>query len=323
MDKRTVAVIMPAYNTEKYIAPAIESVLCQTYEDIILVIVDDASTDHTWSIIKKYTDPRIYAIKNEKNCGVSHARNVALQFVYENFSDKVGYIAFVDSDDICLPQRIEKLLKALPDDNSFVADNSREMNGDKLSGSLLQLRYGIYTSDPIVAHNLKDLSKKDLLLYTFHCLVPINIIKSNKIYFNENFSFAEDFHFLLQLIRSGATFIMIPQTYYIYRVRSDSLAHGKNYLSSIAPVIEDCLDKGDFSVDDTRILTNLYKRNLKERHYREIIFSVRKKLFFKTLILSFKHPLSFLLVLYRALIRLWYKIKYKIRRFFGVDYESA
>ena len=99
-----VSIIMPAYNAEKYIEEAIQSVLKQTYTNWELIIVNDCSNDKTEQIIKKYReqDERIKVHSLSENHGVANARNIALQ-------NAVGrYIAFLDSDDIWLHEKLEK-----------------------------------------------------------------------------------------------------------------------------------------------------------------------------------------------------------------------
>ena len=96
-----VSIIMPAYNAEKYIEEAIESVLKQTYRNWELIIVNDCSIDATEQIVKKYQeqDERIKFHSLTENQGVANARNTALQ-------NAVGrYIAFLDSDDMWLPEK--------------------------------------------------------------------------------------------------------------------------------------------------------------------------------------------------------------------------
>jgi Glycosyltransferases involved in cell wall biogenesis len=73
-----VSVVMPAYNAEKYIGEAIQSVLNQTYRNFELIIVDDGSTDKTWEKIQSYNDSRITAIRHQQNKGVAEARNTSL-----------------------------------------------------------------------------------------------------------------------------------------------------------------------------------------------------------------------------------------------------
>jgi glycosyltransferase involved in cell wall biosynthesis len=106
-----ITVLIPAYNVEKYIAKAIESVLQQTYTDFELLIVNDGSTDDTQRIIQSFNDERIILI-NQSNKGVAAALNIGLK------NAKGTYIARFDADDICHPQRLEKqvaFLRANPE----------------------------------------------------------------------------------------------------------------------------------------------------------------------------------------------------------------
>ena len=107
MNEPTVSVILPAYNCEKYIAQAIESVLQQTFTDLELIIINDGSTDKTESIILSFTDPRIIYLKNEINRGLISSLNKAIEIAHGK------YIARMDADDINLPARIEKQKKYL------------------------------------------------------------------------------------------------------------------------------------------------------------------------------------------------------------------
>ena len=99
-----VSIITPSYNSEKYIFQTIESVLNQTYENWEMIIVDDASIDNSINIIESYTkkDNRIKLIKLKKNNGPAIARNVGIK------NAKGRYIAFLDSDDLWLPTKLEK-----------------------------------------------------------------------------------------------------------------------------------------------------------------------------------------------------------------------
>ena len=100
-----VSVIMPSYNTERFIKSTIESVLCQSYGNLELIIVDDCSTDKTDEVVASFTDPRIKYIKNEKNSGAAVSRNRALR------EAKGKYVAFLDSDDLWTPDKLEKQIE--------------------------------------------------------------------------------------------------------------------------------------------------------------------------------------------------------------------
>lgn len=98
-----VSIIMPSYNTAKYISDSINSVLYQTYKNWELIIVDDCSTDNTDEAVKPFlSDNRIRYLKNEKNSGAAVSRNYALR------EAKGKWIAFLDSDDLWEKDKLEK-----------------------------------------------------------------------------------------------------------------------------------------------------------------------------------------------------------------------
>ena len=100
--KRKFSVIMTSFNYGCYIGLAIESVLAQSYSDLELLIVDDCSTDDSWEVISKYNDPRVKAVRLEKNKGANFAYNYALSIA------EGEYIACLDSDDIFMPNKLER-----------------------------------------------------------------------------------------------------------------------------------------------------------------------------------------------------------------------
>jgi glycosyltransferase involved in cell wall biosynthesis len=100
----TVSVLMPAFNCERYIGEAIESILAQSYSDFELLIVDDHSTDSTGAIVREYCqrDERIRALANEGTRGIVGALNTGLERA------RGVYVARMDADDLSLPDRLEK-----------------------------------------------------------------------------------------------------------------------------------------------------------------------------------------------------------------------
>lgn len=115
MKNNLVSIIMPAYNAEKYIGEAIESVIAQTYKDWELVIVDDCSKDKTAEIAQSYVtkDSRIKLYKLKQNKGVANARNVAME------KAQGQYIVFLDSDDMWLPEKLAKQIEFMRE-NGYV-----------------------------------------------------------------------------------------------------------------------------------------------------------------------------------------------------------
>lgn len=102
-NKPLVSVVMPAFNVEKYIREAIESIRNQTLKDFELIIINDASTDKTLSIVKSYVkkDPRIRLLKNSKNLQIATSLNKGIKYAGSNI------IARMDPDDISYPDRLK------------------------------------------------------------------------------------------------------------------------------------------------------------------------------------------------------------------------
>jgi teichuronic acid biosynthesis glycosyltransferase TuaG len=103
-NKALVSIVMPAYNCEKYVIEAINSVLAQTYRNWELLVLDDGSKDNTLRIIEEFSqkDSRIKALPNGKNMGVSATRNRGIELASGD------WIAFLDSDDMWEPEKLEK-----------------------------------------------------------------------------------------------------------------------------------------------------------------------------------------------------------------------
>ena len=122
-----VSIITPLYNSEKYIAETIESVLAQTYTNWEMIIVDDCSKDNGVRVVEEYQkkDKRIKLYKNEINRGVSYTRNKAIDLANGK------YIAFLDSDDLWKKEKLEKQIKFMEDNNVVLSYTAYEkMNED-------------------------------------------------------------------------------------------------------------------------------------------------------------------------------------------------
>jgi len=133
-----VSVILPAYNAEKYIKEAVDSILSQTFRDFELIVINDCSKDSTEKILLSYTDPRLVYVKNEQNLGVAGTLNKGLKLA------KGQYIARMDADDISLPQRFEKQVAYLDShENTAVLGTALERFGE---GMPSQTRY--FSQDP-------------------------------------------------------------------------------------------------------------------------------------------------------------------------------
>lgn len=104
-----VSIITPTYNCGSYIAETIKSVLSQTYSNWEMIIVDDCSTDNTAEVVASFEDPRIRYHRLENNSGAAVARTKAMELA------KGSFMAFLDSDDLWTPDKLERQLKFMSD----------------------------------------------------------------------------------------------------------------------------------------------------------------------------------------------------------------
>lgn len=184
---------MPVYNAEKYLCGILEDLLNQTYQNYELIIINDGSTDKSWDIIQKYAEEsnKIKSVSIE-NQGPSKARNVGLDMATGEF------VRFVDADDRISAESLEKIICPCISDNQI----------DLVIGNFESYsQRGYFTGD-----NLKEgkISQKELInifveyIKTFYIGVPWNklyrrdIIEKNKIRFDENINWCEDFLFNIQ-----------------------------------------------------------------------------------------------------------------------------
>ena len=140
-----VSVFMKSYNHESFITEAIESVLQQDFEDLELIIVDDASTDASRQIIERYAerDPRIRVIFHERNLGISKVVNDGIDAARGKF------VAQIDSDDVWMRQKLRKQLAILESNENVIVWSEGELigeNGHSL-GKTFSETYGRLTSN--------------------------------------------------------------------------------------------------------------------------------------------------------------------------------
>lgn len=100
-----VSIIMPAYNSSATLGESIQSVVSQTFGDWELLVIDDCSQENLYSIVESFNDSRIHFIRLSRNSGVAVARNYGIE------KARGRYLAFLDSDDLWLPEKLEKQLQ--------------------------------------------------------------------------------------------------------------------------------------------------------------------------------------------------------------------
>lgn len=130
MNEPLVSIITPVYNAEQFLSETIKSIKCQTYSNWELLLVDDCSKDNSAKIIKQFakSDDRIKYIKLEKNSGASVSRNTGIS------NAKGRFVAFIDSDDLWEPQKLEVQIKYMIKEKvgfTFTSYRYMKENGDK------------------------------------------------------------------------------------------------------------------------------------------------------------------------------------------------
>lgn len=173
-----VSVVMPLYNCENYVTEAIKSVVSQSYENWELIVVDDCSTDRSYSIVEDLVvdESRIKLHKMSKNNGVASVRNYATK-------EAAGkYIAFLDCDDVWLPEKLEKQIVMMQRNNVCLAysayatiDENSTITGlfgvrkevtydDMLKSSTIGTLTMVYNADELGKHYFKDIGHEDYVM---------------------------------------------------------------------------------------------------------------------------------------------------------------
>ncbi|MGL4803098.1 MAG: glycosyltransferase family 2 protein [Cetobacterium sp.] len=206
-----VSIIMPNYNSEKFIKESIESVLNQTYSNLELIIIDDNSKDLSLKKIKEIEDSRIKLIKLKINQGAAIARNEGLKI------SRGRYLAFLDSDDVLNKDTIEKQIKFLKNKKSglvFGAFEQIKENGEKIK--IEQVPEMI---------NYKSLLKT-CPIKLFTVLIDSHKIKKD-IIFPEICEKREDYGCWLNLIKELKIFYGNNEVLGKYRINSQSVSRKK------------------------------------------------------------------------------------------------
>ena len=201
-----VSVIMPAYNVEKYIEEAIESILGQSFKDYEFVILNDGSTDNTAEIIQKYAnkDNRIKFINNKKNKGFIDSLNECLDVAQGE------YIAKMDSDDISLPMRLEKQVMYL----DTHPDVGLVGVGFKTFGE---------TDTEVIHPEVVGLADFLRNCCTTIFMLRKEIIDKNNIRFSPDCLYVEDYDFYVRFIRFSAIH-NLQEILYLYRWHGNNIS---------------------------------------------------------------------------------------------------
>ncbi len=218
MEEKMISVILPAYNAEKFLREAIDSILGQTYKNFELIVLNDGSTDRTEDIILAYDDPRIRYVKNEKNLKLIKTLNKGIDLA------KGEYIARMDADDISLPRRFEIEVNYLQEHSDIDVVScfpyNMSMNGVVLGKSSyfsvtrpLPCKF-VSMFEPSICHPI--------------CMFRAEAIKKYKYSDKEEFLHIEAYELWNRMFHSGAKGSMIPEYMLYYRDNVTSVCHVHN-----------------------------------------------------------------------------------------------
>ncbi len=283
-----VSVIILAYNTEEYVAQAIDSALRQTQENIEVIVVDDCSTDKTLEIVKSFSDRRVKVIANQQNQGQNFCTNLAIKEAQGN------WITRLDSDDWYAPDRLEQLLKIAYSQNiDMIADDIYFIQDGKAvpwSTLLVQSKFKIKDNTIIspVSFVEKDVPGIwGLPLGLTKPLIKRDFIIRHDIQNQENILIGGDFWLYLTCLAHGAKFLLVPKPYYFYRSR-----HGSSVTQSKIKRIEAYCEateyylKQDYIKNNQKLLAALQKRLVlidKTKPYFQVVDSLKQADYLKAL----------------------------------------
>lgn len=224
MEQPKVSVIMPVYNTETYVAQAIQSVLDQDLRDIELIVVNDGSTDRSLAVIESWAvrDNRLQVI-TQQNRGLSGARNAGLALANGK------YIYFMDSDDILLPDTFSSCYEYCESDNLDFVFFDAEVFSDEIHDAAVLNKFS-YKRKRFLPYVVRAGDEAfEQLLQTFEffssaCLIFCrrDLLLGKQLLFEEGIVHEDQLFTALVYLNANCT-SYIPTRFFIRRVRPDSI----------------------------------------------------------------------------------------------------
>jgi glycosyltransferase involved in cell wall biosynthesis len=222
-----VSVVIPTYNHAHFLGRALQSVLDQTYTNWEVIVIDNHSTDNTDKVMVSFADPRITYLKIHNNGVIAASRNAGVR------AAKGLWVAFLDSDDLWYPRKLEIVINSIRDDLSADVCSTDEIQINLATGAITPLIYG-----PYCPNFYRELLLMGNRLSTSATLVRREFLTKHDILFRENKEYvtAEDYDFWMLLARAGANFKFISSIqgeYTIHMANASSQAdrHQKSVLN--------------------------------------------------------------------------------------------
>lgn len=241
-NKVYISIIMPVYNSERYIEKTIKSVIAQDFYEYELIIVDDGSTDNGIEIARKVlqeTDVK-FSIINQENMGLSGARNTGIRASVGN------YLCFVDSDDIIGNSHLSSMYNvAIRNNSDFVCCQFETVYIDNRYGSPDKEEKAVL----INADQFADaVIKRNPQIFVCGLLLKKEFFESERLYFNERLRFGEDADFLLRLLYRSNDIALTNRASYKYLDRNGSMM--KKITRELGDIFVDEISKTFYSIID-------------------------------------------------------------------------
>lgn len=221
---KKVSVIIPVYGAEQYIAATLQSVLDQTYKNFEVLVIDDGSLDRSIEICQQFQDPRIQII-SQKNRGLAGARNTGIR------NAKGDYLAFLDADDLWLPEKLEKHVEHL--------EKSPDVGISYCCSAFINetgMPLGIYQTPKLIGITLPNLLCRNPISNGSVPVIRQEVFKEIKFqdnlygtiedfYFDDTFRASEDIECWFRIaIKTNWKLEGIPEVLTLYRVNSGGLS---------------------------------------------------------------------------------------------------
>ena len=214
MQKSLVSIIIPAYNARAYICEAVDSAIAQTYPQKEVIVVDDGSTDDTVQSLKSYIDAQKIIYFYQENKGLSAARNAGIR------AAKGEFIAFLDADDIFLPEKLARQVAYLEAHPACgVCYCALAHFSEEAPEKMLKLQYHYYSGDEVFPR---------LLHANF--INPLAVVARKSELdrvglFDETYRRSEDWEYWVRLARQGVRFEYLSDVLANYRIRKTSMSY--------------------------------------------------------------------------------------------------
>ncbi len=205
---------MPVFNAAKFLDQSIQSILNQTFSDFEFIIIDDASTDNSWKIIKSYAkkDSRIIAIKNHINLGVSLTSNIAIS------KAKGKFLARMDADDISFTDRLEKQIQFLTKNKKVVAVGGQCVVIDEFNNVIGDKNF------PTQPKKLKEMIFWAIPMQQPSIMINLGKLPKNFVWYTPNQSSAEEVNLMFRFMLYGQI-SNLEYNLLFYRHLNGSLSH--------------------------------------------------------------------------------------------------